>query len=95
MVFSTSIKRYKIQGHFKNNLLTNHNEVTAATALICSLSPNLNIYKIVPDNETAVRDDVFNRSTGSHFREVSSQKHSPALLLEDLPQSNKALGKLP
>jgi len=51
--------------------------------------------KVVPENKTAARDVVFNRSTGSCFREVNSQKHRPAFLLEDLPLSNEALAKLP
>lgn len=94
MYHAQDIFHIKIQAHFKNNLLSKHNEVTAATELICSSSPDLSICKVVPDNETAVRDIIFSRSTGRHFREVDSQKHSPALLLEDLPLSNKALGKL-
>lgn len=94
MTFFTSIKRHKIQGHFKNNPLSKHSEITSDTELICNSSPNLSIYKVVSDNEMAVRD-VFNSSTGSHFWEVDSQKHRPTLLLEDLTLSKKALGKLP
>lgn len=48
--------RQKTQGHFQNNLLSKHSEVTTATELICSSSSKLSMCKGVPDDERAVRD---------------------------------------